>query len=125
MNITCDNCVQVLDKYLCDIPSVWRKSIVRAICLFLPENETPTCEQVKTCETITSLSAFTTNGTIISVTFKDEKHKSHVLTIDIGNALTQSLSGLNPMCLATQEEWESWTNEQRWNRIINSSCNCT
>lgn len=125
MDITCSNCETILDKYLCDIPSVWRKSIVKAICMAIPSSDTLDCTDIKPCETITTFSEFRKSGSLISITFRDERNRAHILTMDLSIVLDSSLDDIDPMCLATEEEWAAMTNEERYERLINHSCNCT
>lgn len=121
--ITCKNCEQILLVYLCDIPYQWRKQIANAICGAFPSSDF-TCEDVAKCETLTTLSEFTQIGSRISIVFTDERNKKYTLEIDIKDVLNVSLDNIDPMCLASPEDWAIWTNKQRIESIINSSCNC-
>lgn len=124
MIITCNNCKEVMMKYLCDIPSQWRESISKAICLAIPQSDDLDCDDMKKCETLTSLSSFKTSGTTISIIFTDEKHKEHLLTMNLSSVINRSLDSIDPMCLTTPEIWAVLTNQQRFEVIMNSSCNC-
>lgn len=117
------NCHIDLDKLLCDIPLEWRKGIVNSICLIL-QNDPITCDDIRECETLTSLSPFTLVGTLLSITYKDENGVLNTRSIDLGPIIEGSLDDIDPYCLATPEEWAEWTHEQRLQSIIDSHCEC-
>jgi len=118
----CAKCEQSLAPYICDLPQKWQEAIIRAVCISI---STPlTCDDVKGCETLTDISAITSTGESISMTFTDEDHKRYFLEMDISTLVDTSLEGLDPGCLASQEDWDALSNTERLQLIINSSCNC-
>jgi len=124
MNINCENCNEVFSKYLCDIPSKWRDQIVTALCKAVEEKYTIACADVKKCETLTSLSSFTVSGSEVSITFKDENGVSWVRTFDMNDLISSSLDAVDPKCVASQEDWDSWTFTERVQAIINKIEEC-
>lgn len=124
MNITCDNCTQVLSEYLCDIPSSWRDQIVKAVCSSISKKSETDCEDVKACETRTSLSSFTREGTTVCITYEDEKGVSVNRCFEFDSLLNSTLDSVDPKCIASQEDWDSWTYTERVQAIIDYMCNC-
>lgn len=118
----CAKCEQALAPQICDLPAEWQKAIVKAVCISI--NTPLTCDDVKECETLTSLSPITADNTAISMTFTDENHKKYVLSMDFTSIMKTSLDHIDPQCFSTIDEWADLTNKERIERIINSSCNC-
>lgn len=102
MNIC--NCHIDIDKALCDIPAEWRKPIVNALCFTLSSFPELTCKMVKNCETLTSLSPFTLNGNILSITYKDEKGINNVRTVDIEAAINGIMDDIDTSCLPSDDD---------------------
>lgn len=82
------NCQADYEAYLCDIPSEWRKQIATLMCKVTNDKYTLTCPDVKACETLTSLSPFTVDGSEVSIQYKDEKGITVVRSFDINDAIT-------------------------------------
>lgn len=101
MNIC--SCHKDLDKFLCDIPSEWREPIVKALCFTLNSFPTLTCDMVRKCETITSLSGFTLNGSVLSITYKDERGKSNVRTVNLETAINNVIDEIDVSCLENDD----------------------
>ena len=118
----CAKCEQALSPYICDLPQKWQKAIVNAVCISI--NADLTCDDVKSCETLTSISPITSTGNVISMDFFDENHKKYILSMDITALVNTSLDGLDASCVATPEDWANMSNKERIELIINSSCNC-
>lgn len=117
------NCNMDLNAYLCDIPSEWREGIVKALCLtFLPVEQN--CTSIKNCETLTSLSGFTLEGSELSVTFRDENGSVFTREIDLSLPIETSLDEVDPNCLMSQEDWDNLSYLEKIQSIIDSHCDC-
>lgn len=122
MDITCNNCEEVMSKYLCDVPSEWRKQIVKVVCSAMVSTEN--CEKFKDCEALTSLSAFSVDGTEVCISYKDENGVIVERCFDFGDIMNSSLDGVDPNCLMTQEEWDALSHLERIQAIIDYGCDC-
>lgn len=112
------NCHKDLDAILCDIPNEWRKGIVNALCLTFQE-DIITCAAIRDCETLTTLSAFSVQGTKISVTYTNEKGTVKNTSFDIQQSL--NLVELEPECL---EDWDTDTISGKIEQLIEAYCLC-
>lgn len=81
--MTCTDCQKTYQAYLSDIPSEWRVQIADLMCKVVADVDALGCPEVKSCETLTSLSPFTLNGGELSITYKDERGISITRTIDL------------------------------------------
>lgn len=120
MKITCNNCEELIGKYLCDLPSAWAKQISKVICEFLNPSTTLECDDMKKCETLTSLSAFRMDGSEVCITYKDENGVSIERCFDMAEA---SLV-LDPKCIMSQEDWDELTWNEQIQAIIDYACTC-
>ncbi len=120
MKITCNNCEDVIKGYLCDLPSEWRTQIAHVICKFLNPSTPLNCADVKKCETLTYLSAFTVNGSQVCIDYTDE----HGVTVHRCFDMSQVGLDLDPKCIMSQEAWDALTWEQQIQAIIDYACSC-
>lgn len=120
MKITCNNCEDVIQGYLCDLPSEWRKQIAYVICKFLNPATSISCSDVKKCETLTSLSAFSVNGNEICIDYKDENG----VTVHRCFNIAQIGLTLDPKCIMSQQAWDALTWEEQIQAIIDYACSC-
>ncbi len=120
MKITCNNCEDVIGGYLCDLPSEWRKQIANVICKFLNPTVPLNCTDVKKCETLTTLSAFSISGSQVCIDYTDENGST------VHRCFNMAEVGLNldPKCIMSQEDWDVLTWEQKIQAIIDYSCSC-
>lgn len=120
MKITCNNCEELIQSYLCDLPSAWAKQMATVICKFINPSVPLECNDVKKCETLTSLSAFTVNGSEVCIDYTDENgstvHRCFNME-DIGLSL-------DPKCIMSQEDWDVLTWNEKIQAIIDYSCSC-
>jgi len=123
IDITCNNCEQVVSQYLCDLPSEWRTQMTKVICDALG-NQSFDCTDVKSCETLTSLSAFTVIGSQVCITYKDEKGISFERCFDWEDAQNSTLDNVDPRCITDQETWDAMTFPERIQAIIDYACDC-
>lgn len=121
MKITCNNCEEVIQGYLCDLPSEWRSQIAAVICKFLNHSTSVSCSDVKKCETLTSLSAFSINGSQVCIDYTDENGVVNHRCFD----MTQVGLNLNPKCIMSQQAWDALTWEQQIQAIIDYRCTCS
>ena len=124
MKITCENCQSVLTAYLCDVPSKWREQIVKSVCTALKDKYSLDCDDVKDCETLTSLSAFTQSDGEVCITFKDENGVSYERCFDISEAMNTVLDDVDPNCITDAETWASMSYTERIQSIVDFACNC-
>lgn len=89
---TCTNCRTEVEALLSDLPSEWRKQIADAICRKLDEKYSLKCEDVKDCETLTSLSAFSVVGTTVSISYKDENGVTVTRSFDIEDVILSDIT---------------------------------
>ena len=123
MKITCQNCQEVLEGYLCNIPYQWRKQIAKAICFNLTD-QTIDCQDIKECETITSLSAFSVVENEICITYTDEKGVSFTRCFDWEAIQNSKLDVVDPKCITSQEMWDAMSYTERIQAIIDYACTC-
>lgn len=112
-----------MSKYLCDVPSKWREQIIKVICDKIAPTDDE-CEKFKECETVTKLSAFSVDGSEVCVTYTDENGIEFTRCFDMQTALNSSLDNIDPMCIASQEDWDSWTFIERVQAIVSFGCTC-
>lgn len=113
-----------MGAYLCNIPYQWRTQIAKVICLSIADQQSLDCQMVKDCETVTTLSTFSVNGTEICITYRDENGVSFERCFDIETIINNSLDGIDPKCITTQEIWDSLSYEERIQAIIDYACTC-
>lgn len=121
MKITCQNCEQLVSEYLCNIPYQWRQQIAKAICAMLNEQQSLDCKQVKDCETLTTLSAFSVVGSEICITYTDENGNLTERCFDWED-LVCPLDGTDPKCITDQETWDAMTCKEKMQAIIDFVC---
>lgn len=114
------DCKKEYSALLCNIPSQWREALVDILCSITKDSNPVTCEDIKECETLTSLSEFTPQGEGFSVTYKDEKGQEWIRTIDFNTLLDT----IDPKCVTTSENWALMNFVQRFQAVINKQCEC-
>ncbi len=106
-----------------DIPSKWRNELTDILYEIQCERNAPTCDEVKDCQTVTSLSDFTVEGTTVGIVYKDENLVSYTRSFDIEHVVDNVLD-LTPGCLTDITTWNTLTLTQKLQLWINSFCNC-
>lgn len=114
---------QQICEYLKDLPSKWRDQLTQLLVQIKDDKSSLDCQQVKDCETLTSLSPFTVDGTEVSVKYKDEDSVTVTRTFDVSDLLKSQLE-LDPNCLTEQEEWDNMTYQQRFQLLVDAHCDC-
>jgi hypothetical protein len=125
MEVNCLNCEDKLAKYLCDVPEKWRTQIVKAMCLAIEaDNATLDCSDVNKCAYTANLSAFYRNGSSISIDYTDEYKNTVTRSFNYEVLVENSMDGLDPKCIATQEDWDAMTYLEKIQTIIDYDCAC-
>ncbi len=124
MNLNCQNCVATLSEYLCDVPSEWREKIVKVICDGLQSESSAACEDLVACQTVTKLSAFEKSTDSISISYTDEKGKKFKRSFSFVDLLNTAANEVDPKCVASQDDWNSWTLQEKLNAVIEKDCDC-
>ena len=75
--ITTTNCREKISAILCSLPCEQKAAVTFAICTAL-KNFTVDCDDIKECETLTSLSEFTVTDDQVCITYIDEKGEESV-----------------------------------------------
>ena len=113
-----------IELYLSGLPSKWKDQLVQILCLIKDQKQQPDCATVKSCETVTSLSDFTVNGSIVSIQYKDEHGVTVTRSFDLENVLEEQLGDLDPGCLTDVITWSNMTLIERLQMLIDAHCNC-
>src|SRR5688572_18337463 len=112
---------QQIAEYLKDLPSKWADKLTDILYEIKCSRNEPTCEEIRECETLTSLSDFAVNGSEVCITYKDENGVSTERCVDIGQLI---LLDIDSNCLTDQITWDSLTFNQKVQLIIDSHCDC-
>lgn len=115
---------QQIEEYLKDIPSKWKDSLVQLLCEINSSQNTVSCEDVKNCETLTSLSEFSVNETQISIQYTGEDGVTVTRSVDISSVLNNIFENLDPECLADITTWQNLSFEEKLQLIVDSHCHC-
>lgn len=113
-----------IETYLKDLPSKWSKQLTTILCEINSNQQTVDCEDVRMCETLTSLSPFTVNGTEVSIKYKDEHEITITRSFDLDQVINKQLESVSSNCLTDQNTWDSLTLSQRLQLLVNSHCDC-
>jgi len=125
MEVNCLNCKEKLSIYLCDIPEKWRDQIVTSLCLAIEaDNTTLDCKDVDDCFYTANLSAFTRDGILISISYTDENQEIVTRSFNFTQLIESSMEGLDPKCIASQEDWDNMTYIEKIQAIIDYKCIC-
>lgn len=124
MEITCLTCEEKLAIYLCDVPKRWRDDIVKAMCLSIEADVATDCGDLEKCTYIAQLNSFTRNGTEISITYTNEHNQTSTSTFNFTTLINATMDGLDPKCIATQEDWDAMSIEEKIQAIIDYECVC-
>lgn len=127
MNINCKNCNNDVENYLSLLPSKWRKKIAEVVCKYIIcTKESVNCEDFKECESITTLSEFSSTGTEVCISYTDEQGVTVERCFDFKDIINASFGGLDQGCLATDEEWANMSYVEKMQLIVDTACQeCT
>lgn len=115
---------QQICEYLKDLPSEWRDKLTDLIVEIKDNKAQLSCQEVKDCETLTSLSPFTIDGSEVSIKYKDENEVTVTRTFDVEELLNNQLDDLDPNCLASGVTWGGLNFAARIQLLIDSHCDC-
>lgn len=119
------NCLLDISAFLCDIPQEWKDGITKALCYVVStEDDDTSCTPVKNCETVTSLSAFTKVGSVLSFTYKNENGVEQTRSFNIRDAFEGILDGVDPNCITDEDEWDEMSLIQKLQSLLDGKCNC-
>lgn len=113
-----------IETYLSSLPEKWKNDLVQILCLIKEQKQEPDCATVKNCETVTTLSDFTVDGTVVSIQYKNENGVTVTRSFDAENIINEALNDIDPGCIATPSEWESLTFVQRMQLLVDKQCEC-
>lgn len=95
------------------------------ICSLIEEiPNSQSCNGVKECETLKTISAFRKENTFISIDFKDENGNIFTRAFELNQLIDNSLDGLNPACITSQGSWDIMNHSQRIQAILDHKCLC-
>lgn len=120
--VDCQECENKFAPYLDALPAEWRDQIVTVLCEIYKDRTVLDCQEVRNCETLTSLSPFTVEGTSLCITYKDENGVETKRCQDMLGVLTAATNTVDPKCVATPEEWANMNYTQRIAAIENFKC---
>lgn len=112
-----------IEAYLSALPTEWKDKLTTILCE-INEGSTLDCQKVKDCETVTSLSEFSTLGSVISIDYTDENSVTYTRSVDVGNILNDEIEHLDPNCLTDETTWASLTYPERIQLLIDKHCDC-
>lgn len=111
-------------NYLESLPSKWKNQLSLILCEIKSSKQQPSCADVKSCETLTTLSPFSVDGTVVSIRYKDEKGVEVTRSFDTLDIINNILNELDPNCLATEEQWLDLTPVEKFQLLIDDHCGC-
>lgn len=119
-----DNCVKKYLDMLSALPQKWAEIIACSLC---ENKEEVDCNDIKDCETLTSLSSFSIVNNKVSITFKDEKGVSVTRSFDI-SVIPDIIDETDGICLTPVTEQLSWwsnlSSSEKWQAIVDRFCEC-
>lgn len=115
---------QQILEHLSPLPCDWAQSIANVLCEFQSSIQTPDCNKVKECETLTSLSDFVIDGNSVCITYKDENKVSVERCFDVTEILNNSVNDIDSGCVASSTSWNGMSYLEKFQAIIDTLCNC-
>lgn len=115
---------QQICEYLKDLPSEWRDKLSDLLIEIKDNKAQIECADVKECETLTSLSEFSVDGTEVSIQYKDENEVTVTRSFDVEDLLNNTLEDIDPNCLTSQSTWDTLSYTERIQLLIDSHCDC-
>lgn len=113
-----------IQEALSVLPSEWSEKLYTLLCSIVEDRSKPSCEDVKSCETTTSLSQFSVDGTEVSITYKDEESVSVTRSFDVSQILNSQLENIDPSCLTDDVTWQNLSYPEKIQLIITEHCDC-
>lgn len=116
-----------LEEILAVLPSKMREALIEVL-LEIQDGctESLDCEQVRECETLTSLSEFTQDGTEICITYTDEDEVSVERCFDVAEIINNFFDTTNiaPGCVTSESIWNTLTITEKFQALVDTICNC-
>ena len=112
-----------IKAHLQGIPSKWQTKLTVLLYEIATDGSCMDCEDVKACETVTSLSNFTTSGSVVSIVYTDERGISVTRSFDVSQLLSGYFN-INPDCLTDTSTWNNMTFSEQLQMLIDSHCDC-
>ena len=112
-----------IKAHLQGIPSKWQTKLTDLLYEIATDGSCMDCEDVKACETVTSLSNFTTSGSVVSIVYTDERGISVTRSFDVRQLLSGYFN-INPDCLTDTSTWNNMTFSEQLQMLIDSHCDC-
>lgn len=113
-----------IESYLSALPSKWKAQLTEVLCEIYESRQTPTCEDVKKCETLTTLSDFSVTDGQVCITYKDEKGVSFQRCFTVDSILNGQLDDIQPGCLTDETTWSNLSFAERIQLLIDAHCDC-
>lgn len=113
-----------IEQYLQPLPKKWKGQLTELLCEINDSRKQPTCEDVRKCETLTSLSTFTITDGQVCITYKDEKGVSFERCFSADQVLNGQFDDLDPGCLTDETTWSNLSFAERIQLLIDSHCEC-
>jgi len=105
---------------LCDIPNEWREGIVNALCLTF-QADVITCDAIRDCQTLTTFSAFTLQGTTVTVKYTNEKGSVQTSDFELTVPIQEVGADLDGDCIIFEE---NFLLSDKIQAIIDAYCLC-
>lgn len=113
-----------LEEILSVLPSKFRDAIIEILLEIQNEIVSVDCDTVTECETLTSLSEFTQEGTQICITYTDEDGVSTERCFDIETTINEQLEQVDAGCITTPTLWNQMSLTDKFQSIIDTICSC-
>lgn len=112
-----------IKEYLKGLPSKWRDKLTDLLYDIGNDQSCPSCDEIKECETLTSLSDFSVSGTEVSIRYKDEDGVTVTRSFDLDTLIGNHLN-VDPSCITDETTWNNSTFSEKIQLIIDSHCDC-
>lgn len=107
------------------LPPVWAEKLACNICNIVDTedlcNNTTECEDIRECETTTSLTDFEVIGNTVCISFTDE-HGVKVKRCFEYSHLLNEIDNTDGICISPL--WEQLSAKDKWQAVIDKVCNC-
>lgn len=108
-----------------NFPPEWVKTIEGILCRMSDNSSQDTCGLQRGCQTLTSLSDFTQDGTTACWTFVDENGISFTRCLEIGWLLGTLFDGVDSTCIGiSATDWSNMSIEERIQAIVDDVLTC-
>lgn len=124
--MTYNSCVKKVMDELSALPPKWAEKLACNICGMVDTDDecdtsAPDCEDIRDCQTITSLTDFEVIGNVICISFTDE-HGVVVKRCFEASQFTDEINETDGTCITPL--WGILSATEKWQAIIDKVCNC-